>query len=413
MSKTFTRTFATSIVFGCCLAAPRVARAEVIGVLQLANGAATISTSGIQFNPAGVPLTGIFAGVDNTTAVLQDVNFTSTGLFMTFAALPGTSINLTGFSAGGFGSTSCFDPPAIAQGCSPPGSPVNFYNTPNGSVGVFSVEGTLTTAVGTTTVESIFTIQFVDQSYQEVLTTLLGGGSVGSSYSASFTSTSGAFSVGGAVSLSSTGLDFSGTSIVGSIGGGATRIVPLSSGSFLPLVGTLANQQNLLFASHPAGVPIDLDNFLTFQAAPNMTFDLTELQAGVFASTTCFDPPAWGQRCSFHPLPTILPYEFVNLPGGSVLSFGVDGLFEDFTGSVPSSAIYSLQFVGMSYQQVLATIFGGQSITGPFSATYASSSTSSVPEPASWLLLVAGAAVIRRRRRATGVREPRRGCRRA
>jgi hypothetical protein len=189
----------------------------VPGTLQVGTPSLSLSSTGIDFLPAGGGTgtfniggssTGTFAPLAGTTGLSKDLNLLAgqpvnipflLANFLTFAANPTVHLDLNFIYAGVFGSASCFLPAASGQTCTPnipalvsPAnplglSPLNLMNTPTGSVASFSVNGIAEDDLSgdDSPFTALFTAQF-DQSYQDILATWAAGGSVVASYSASF-----------------------------------------------------------------------------------------------------------------------------------------------------------------------------------------------------------------------------------
>ncbi len=366
------------------LAPVATAAAATIGVLQVASGSATFSSAGMQLvsSPAAVS-TGIFAGLNGTTIGLADVTFGAGGAFATFAASPTMSVSASAVP-GAFDSSECFSPAAAGRMCTPPigDSPHNLFNTDTGSVAAISLDVTVQDGAVTQTGTAILTMQFTE-SYQQVLTTIFSGGQVRASYSAELAAgTAGTLFFGGGVNLSATGLDFPASPVViGGLAGGNFLVNPLSTGTFAALANSFGTALDL-----PAA---PLLNFLSFQADPGLQFDLSNVEGGGFSPVFCAAPPALGQSCTL----TDQPFELANVSGGSVLSFNVDGMMSAGIEQTVYQAVYSMQFLGLTYQQVLATLLGGGSVTTIYSATFSGDGTASVPEPVSLVLVGVGLGV--------------------
>ena len=178
-------------------------------------------------------------------------------------------------------------------------------------------------------------------------------------------------------------------------------IVLPATGTFVPLVGTGAVLANLDASTSGVGVPLSLASFLTFAAAPLYSGTLTSIANGVFPSAACGAAPAAGQTCTpVAAAPSYLPaFDLVNTAFGSTLSFGLSGTFVDAGDASVSnfSGVVTAQFAGLSYQQVLATLVGGGTVTTASSAQF----LAVVPEPATSALIgvaAVGLALAARRR---------------
>ena len=180
------------------------------GTLNIA-GSVEISFGSIDFYPVGggsgtvsifAPETGVFGGLTGTTGTILDLNNTTEPVggtvsvpdFMTFAAAPNLSITLTELAAGTFPAGQCATLPAKAgQTCTVPGTPYDLTNqTATSSTASFTVSGYLldTNNPGVETLYTgIFTTQFENMNYQQVIKAIDTGGKVDASYSASFVST--------------------------------------------------------------------------------------------------------------------------------------------------------------------------------------------------------------------------------
>jgi hypothetical protein len=190
---------------------------------------------------------------------------------------------------------------------------------------------------------------------------------------------SGELDITGAVIFTSTLIDF--TPAFG--GSGRAAIVDGSSGTFSSLIGALAIVQDI-----PIPPPGGILDAITFPAAPLLHFDATAVEPGIFDSSQCaLTPPAAGQTCTVPEL----PFNLTNTLHGSTLSFEINGTFLDLSDGnadpAPYHGIVTAQFIGKSYQDVLASLGSGQSITTSFSASFG---PSVVPEASGVLMLSTG-----------------------
>ncbi len=190
-------------------AAPRAARPAAVGAGVLnGSGALVLASSTVTFSNTTSPGGGVFlvdpsssgsfAVLGGTFAILQALDSTtepagttvSVANWLAFAAAPTWTVTLTEVLPGVFSAASCAAPAAAGQVCTPAGSPMSFTNLGASSSQVtFAIQGTAVNVVGfgvLTPVTAVFTAQFPDRSYQNVLSALGGGGSVSSTYSVTF-----------------------------------------------------------------------------------------------------------------------------------------------------------------------------------------------------------------------------------
>jgi len=165
-------------------------------------------------------------------------------------------------------------------------------------------------------------------------------------------------------------------------------VLPLT-GSFAPLVGTGGVLANLNASTAGVGVPFSLASFLTFAAQPLWSGTLTSIANGQFSSAACGLAAAPGQICTpSAAAPSYLPaFDLVNTGSGSTLSFGLGGTFANAGDVTAFSGVVTAQFAGLSYQQVLATLVGGGTLTSAYSASF----QAVVPEPATGALVAVAA----------------------
>lgn len=182
---------------------------SISGTLNVA-GTITLTSTGIAFAPSGTTgtvladaftNTGTFATLNSgdptseQSGTIYDINFATTtpgSVFITgFSSAPDATLDLTGLGPGVFGASQCAAAPAVGQTCTPSLSPYNFVNLPAGTgfdtLLSISVTGT---AVNTSTGETspftgTITTQFAGP-YQMLFATVANGGSVSSSFSATF-----------------------------------------------------------------------------------------------------------------------------------------------------------------------------------------------------------------------------------
>jgi len=415
----------------------------ITGTLQMSGGAVVLTTSAIKFSSPDVP-TGGFMGLAGTPAAVKDISFVTQPIntpfllqnFVTFGSNPNLIADLTFIDPGVAGQAQCAAAPAPGQRCTPafaalvtPGNPLGlapytFLNTSTGgSTASIAFAGTVrdVSTGATAPMTGTYTMQF-GQPFQSVLASFFTVGSASGAYSAQFTSSLGTFSVGAAASISTSGIDFQSSPLIGSQPAGAFLVEMGSAGSFTPLVSSTGHALDIAFLSQPLNIPFLYQNFLTFPSDPDITFDLTRIFLGVEGQAACAAAPAVGQACTpaFAALVTpsdplgLSPLNLENLAGGgSAASFSIAGQMRRISTSEtsPYSGVYTTQFDD-PYQFLLAAMVTGGGLTGTYSATLTTpvADTAAVPEPTTLLLI--GPAVIalyaRRRQRVEGERSCRR-----
>jgi hypothetical protein len=202
------RRIACGLVVGLVLMLSQTALAVPIGHFDLV-ASMIFDSDDIDWIPVGggtgsarviQPVSGPFVAVPGDSATVKDLDLTvltpgSSFLLADFLTFPGTaaayiSLDLTYIEPGQFGSALCGAAPAAGQTCTPTGSAFNFVNLPSGSglssILSFVVSGTASDGEGDGPFTAVYTAQFAGLSYQSVLATLGAGGSLTSSYSASF-----------------------------------------------------------------------------------------------------------------------------------------------------------------------------------------------------------------------------------
>ena len=174
---------------------------NIDGTLTLSNTAAQIrftgDTSPFPANKAQIGATGAtgsFSALGGTTVTIQNVSNppSVTGgagfapqSFLSFDAMSSLgTLQLNFIFAGLDSSASCGAAPTVGQVCTPTGTPYNFQNTPGGGSTLGFVFQGITNPAGSTWTGN-FTSQF-NVPYQTLLQTLATGGTVSSTYSASF-----------------------------------------------------------------------------------------------------------------------------------------------------------------------------------------------------------------------------------
>jgi hypothetical protein len=167
------------------------------------------------------------------------------------------------------------------------------------------------------------------------------------------------------------------------------------TGGFVALAGTTATIQNITNPPEPVG-PLNVPNFMTFMAAPNISFTLTFLLPGINGAAGCsIAVAAAGQVCTPN-LPNQSPFNLQNTSAtSSTASFQILGTeLDSLTGRTANVVgTFTTPFSNLNYQQILATIAGGGTITTSFSAQFAVTAAA-VPEPGALQELMAGLLLV-------------------
>jgi hypothetical protein len=193
------------------LLSPAVGHAALLtGNLNFSSGATNVNISldNINFGAASgpftiTPSTGTFSTLNGSMGTIQNIDnppyvvgvpvAPASASILTFAAAPNITIEILELLPGSFSTAGCAaTPPAGGQTCTPPNSPYNLTNqTASSSSAVFSVSGLeLDSLTNTSTmITGLFTAQFPSMTFQDILTAVNGGGTISTSYSASFTTT--------------------------------------------------------------------------------------------------------------------------------------------------------------------------------------------------------------------------------
>jgi hypothetical protein len=131
----------------------------------------------------------------------------------------------------------------------------------------------------------------------------------------------------------------------------------------------------------PLDTPINVPDWLTVTPSilngtlPAITFDLTFLPLGVFSSADCSAVAAAGQTCT--PVGSDLNLE--NTQTGFTASFDVMGITHFLDGSMGAfTGTFTSTVNGENYQQALATILSGGTVTETYTASF---TLSTIPEP--------------------------------
>ncbi len=205
---------------------------------------------------------------------------------------------------------------------------------------------------------------------------------VGAAYA---TPISGTLNITGDVAVGATTIDWL------PLGGGTGTftVTPSSTGSFSGLAGDSGTVKDLDVLTEPVGVPISVLNFIVLPGG--ISFELTMIDAGVFGSIDCSAAPAAGQNCTPLIPPPKSPFNLTNTAVGSTASFTIRGIATSGTDTAAVIGIYTTQFTGQDYQNLLATIGSGGTVQASYSANFLVSQA--IPEPSTAYLILGGLAL--------------------
>jgi hypothetical protein len=163
-------------------------------------------------------------------------------------------------------------------------------------------------------------------------------------------------------------------------------------GGFMALAGTSGTIMNINNATVTPGVPVAIMDFVTFAAAPNISFELTLLLPGIDGAAGCAaTPPAAGQVCTPN-VPAQSPFNLQNTSAStSSASFDILGVEIDSTTGqkIGVTGTFTTPFTTQNFQQILATVVAGGTVTTAFSAQFATA-----PEPGTWIELMVGLCLV-------------------
>jgi hypothetical protein len=171
-------------------------------------------------------------------------------------------------------------------------------------------------------------------------------------------------------------------------------------GGFVALASTNGSIMNITDPPDATG-PLDIPNFITFAADPDISITLTYLYAGYEGAAECSTDPSLavvGQVCT-PDFPAQSPFNLENTPTGSTASIIVLGTEIDSStnDTIPIQGTFTTPFSDESFQQILAIVGDapppiGGSITTSFSAEF--NTLSATPEPGTLIQLMLGAVGI-------------------
>lgn len=160
-------------------------------------------------------------------------------------------------------------------------------------------------------------------------------------------------------------------------------------GTFATLGGTAGSIENITNPPDATG-PLDVPDFMTFAAAPNISITLTYLLAGIDGAAGCADtPPAAGQECTPN-IPDQSPFNLENTSAtSSTASFNILGIeIDSLTGdTIPITGAFTTPFTTLNFQQLLQDVADDIPISTSFSGEIA---TVVAPEPTAFIELLTG-----------------------
>jgi hypothetical protein len=193
----------------------------------------------------------------------------------------------------------------------------------------------------------------------------------------------GTFNISGTLTLSSTSMAWGGTATVASA----------PTGIYSALGGTSIGITDLSTATAPVGSVFSPLAFISFTSDPSLSSLLiNSVLAGVDGNLQCGAIPAAGQICTpSSPTGYLQAMNFTNdTSSSSTMSWDFSGVSAD--GTETWLAVFTTLFPGANYQNVIAAVGSGGSLTTSYAAsiTVLENPTSVAPEPSSIALLGAG-----------------------
>ena len=187
-------------------------------------------------------------------------------------------------------------------------------------------------------------------------------------------------------------IDFGSTGV----GNSGAYLIGTSTGDFAVLAGTGGTEKNIENPPYVTNTAVITPLFISFSAAPNISFTLAMLLGGTQGVAGCLaTTPAPGQNCT--PAPPVAnalsPFNLSNTSATtSTASFTVIGTEVDsLTGtSTPIVGVYSAQFT-VPFQTLLNTVNGGGTVNTTYSASF---TPTAVPEPGSALIVACGIGLL-------------------
>jgi hypothetical protein len=166
-------------------------------------------------------------------------------------------------------------------------------------------------------------------------------------------------------------------------------------GGFMALAGGAGTIDDITNPPDATGTALNQPDFMTFNSAPNISFTLTFLFAGIDGAAGCAAPaPATGQVCTPN-FPHQSPFNLQNTSStASTASFNILGTEVDtITGqTINLTGAFTTPFTAMTFQQLNADVQAGETITTPFSAQF--QTLAGTPEPSSLLEFMMGIGLV-------------------
>lgn len=182
--------------------------ATLIDWLPTGTGVGTFAVDAFTQTGDFVPLAGTIGSSRDLTSATDPVGVAynpgpvfTVPAFLTFAFDPTILFHLQFIFPGVYTSASCFLAPAAGQTCTPfAGSPFNLSNTTaSSSTATFQVGGVIQHGADFSDFTGTYSTQFVSLNLQQVLGTILSGGTVNATYSANLVASAAGGGGGGAV----------------------------------------------------------------------------------------------------------------------------------------------------------------------------------------------------------------------
>lgn len=211
------------------------------------------------------------------------------------------------------------------------------------------------------------------------------------------------------VSLTTTDFGYSGSGLPSDATFGSFLVGPGSTGTFASYIGDNGAVRSFERPGGggapgndvPLGVPTSYANFIQIPSpSPDIEFILTQLVPGTDSSADCAAPAAAGQSCT-PPIPGGSPFELSNVSDG-VGGFNTYAQFSVVVEAINLSTgelsigvgTFTTDFSNTTYQQLLATVLAGGTVTSGEAGDFQVNFGVATPEPPSGAFVAGGLLVF-------------------